>query len=87
MPINIAAAYTAIGDRERAFYWLEEGYQHRGLQSAGVPFEEVGVYPALDPLHADPRFTNLLERMGLPAARIDAPERSQETTDKASVNP
>jgi tetratricopeptide (TPR) repeat protein len=87
MPINIAAAYTAAGDRERAFYWLEEGYRQKGRQTTGVRFEDVGVYPALDPLHSDPRFTNLLERMRLPAARIDASGRSQETTDKASVNP
>lgn len=86
-PINIAAAYTAAGDKDRAFYWLEEGYRHRGHQSAGVPFEEVGVYPALDPLHFDKRFTNLLVRMGLPAARTDTPRGTEETTNHASVNP
>lgn len=87
MPINIAAAYTATGDNDLAFYWLEEGYRQRGHLSAGVDFDQVGVYPPLDPLHSDPRFTNLLQRMGLPAARIDAPGRSQEKMDKASVNP
>lgn len=87
VPINIAAAYTVARDRDHAFYWLEEGYRQRGHRSAGVDFEQVGVYPLLVPLHSDPRFTNLLQRMGLPSARIEAPEPSREKTDKASVNP
>jgi len=86
MPINIAAAYTATGDRGRAFFWLEKGFQQKGHQSAGVDFEEVSVYPSLFPLHSDPRFRSLLERMGLPTAHIDAPQQSQEKTDKATVN-
>jgi TolB-like protein/DNA-binding winged helix-turn-helix (wHTH) protein len=71
MPINIATAYAAVGNKDRAFYWLEEGYRQRGHQSAGVDFAEIGVYPGLDPLHSDPRFKSLLQRMGLPDARID----------------
>ena len=64
MPINIAAAYAAIGNKDRAFYWLEEGYRRRGHRGPGVPFTEVGVYPGLDPLHADPRFKDLVRRVG-----------------------
>ena len=87
IPINIAAAYTVMGNKDRAFYWLEQGYQQKGYRSGGVDFEQVGVYPPLDPLHSDPRFTNLLRRMGLPTARIDGSDVSQEKTAKASVNP
>ncbi len=77
MPINIAAAYAAVGNKDRAFYWLEEGYRQRGHQSAGVDFVEIGVHPGLDPLHSDPRFTSLLQRMGLPEVRIDDSRRSE----------
>lgn len=76
MPINIAAAYAAVGNKDRAFYWLEEGYRQRGHQSAGVDFAEIGVHPGLDPLRSDARFTNLLQRMGLPEARIDESSRA-----------
>lgn len=76
MPINFAAAYAAVGNKDRAFYWLEEGYRQRGHQSAGVDFVEIGVHPGLDPLHSDPRFTSLLQRMGLPDVRIDDSRRS-----------
>jgi TolB-like protein/DNA-binding winged helix-turn-helix (wHTH) protein len=77
MPINIAAAYAAVGNKDRAFYWLEEGYRRRGHQSAGVDFTEIGVYPGLGPLHSDPRFTNLLQRMGLPDVRSDDSSRPE----------
>jgi hypothetical protein len=30
IPINLASAYTAAGDKDRAFYWLEQAYKRRG---------------------------------------------------------
>lgn len=86
MPINLATVYAAIGNKERAFYWLEEGYKQRGHANVGVDFMEVGVYPGLDPLRSDPRFSNLLHRMGLPEVRINASERASSAPDKASFN-
>jgi TolB-like protein len=83
MPVNMAAAYASMGDKDRAFYWLEEGYRRRGYQSGGVDFREIGVYPGLDPLHSDPRFINLLQRMGLPEVRIDESRQASGTGNKA----
>jgi hypothetical protein len=58
-------AYTGLGDLDRAFSWLERGYRERALF---VPLIQVD--PRLDPLRRDPRFGDLLRRMGLePAAR------------------
>ena len=31
MPIRLAEVYTALGDEERAFYWLEDAYNHYRL--------------------------------------------------------
>ena len=86
-PINIAAAYAAINDKERAFYWLEEGYKQRGRSTPGVPLSEVGVYSGLEPLHSDPRFTKLLQRMGLATSPITASARAQATSEKTMGNP
>ena len=66
MPVNLAATYAALGDKDRAFYWLEQGYKHRGQCNAGVDLAELRVYRGLDPLRSDPRFADLLRRMGLP---------------------
>ena len=60
-PARIAWGYIRLGDKDRAFQWLEKAYQeHSGnllsLKSA----------PLFDPLHSDPRFQNLLRRVGLP---------------------
>ena len=66
MPVNLAATYAALGDKDRAFYWLKEGYKHRGRSSAGVDMADLKVYRGLDPLRSDPRFVDLVRRMGLP---------------------
>jgi len=66
LPVNVAAAYATIGDKDRAFYWLEEGYRQRGRHTAGVQIGMITVYRGLDPLRSDPRFQDLLRRMRLP---------------------
>ncbi len=54
---DIAAVYSALGDRDAAFQWLDRAYQQRK-----VWFLEV--HPMLDPLRSDPRFTALLRKCG-----------------------
>lgn len=48
------------GDKEQAFAWLETGYEER---STPLYFLKVG--PIWDPLRSDPRFNDLLRRIGL----------------------
>jgi tetratricopeptide (TPR) repeat protein len=62
VPLNLAAAYTAAGDKDRAFYWLEQGYKSRGRVSMIFLNRD----PGLEPLHSDPRYKDLLRRVGLP---------------------
>jgi tetratricopeptide (TPR) repeat protein len=56
---EIAMIYAALGDRDRAMAWLERGYDERF--NPGVLTR-----PGFDPLRSDPRFQDLLRRIGLP---------------------
>ena len=56
---EIAAVYVSLGDRDEAMNWLEKGYAERF--NPGVL-----IRPGFDPLRSDPRFQNLVRRVGLP---------------------
>jgi TolB-like protein/Flp pilus assembly protein TadD/predicted Ser/Thr protein kinase len=57
-PGAIAWLYTALGDRDTAFRWLNEAYDTRDPLLRFLKVE-----PLLNPLHSDPRFDSLLHRM------------------------
>ena len=56
-----AITYTAIGDKDAAFAELEKAYQARDWF-----FQRIKVDPFMDPLRDDPRFADLVKRIGLP---------------------
>ena len=61
MGIWAAATYTALGDKQEALGLLEKSY------SEGAPqLTAIRVAPEFDPLRSDPRFQDLLRRVGLP---------------------
>jgi eukaryotic-like serine/threonine-protein kinase len=60
-PNDMARFYALMGDRDHAFEWLEKGYAER---SARMEYVKVEVY--LEPFRSDPRYIDLLKRMGLP---------------------
>jgi TolB-like protein/DNA-binding winged helix-turn-helix (wHTH) protein len=64
-PINIAEAYTAAGDKDHAFHWLEEAYKCRG-RGFGIGMVFLNTDPVLEPLHSDRRYKDLVRRVGLP---------------------
>ena len=59
-PYAIALIYTGLDDKEQALHWLEKSVQEH---SAIIGW--LGVDPLLDSLRSDPRFTELLKKMGL----------------------
>ncbi|MEW6128254.1 MAG: tetratricopeptide repeat protein [Acidobacteriota bacterium] len=58
---EIALIYEGLGDRERAFEWLEKAFENKEEASLALLKAE----PMLDSLRADRRFTELLNRIGL----------------------
>ena len=59
-PMVIASAYIGMGNSDQAIAWLEKAYVQR---SNGLTVLKVD--PAFDPLRGDPRFQDLLRRVGL----------------------
>jgi len=68
IPGHLAEIYAILGDNDRAFYWLERQYQHHDLSwiTTDHPLEWIRVNHMLDSLHTDPRYKDLLRRIGLP---------------------
>jgi len=59
-PATIAWGYIAVGDKEQALVWLEKAYaQHSNALTT------IKVEPGYDSLRNDPRFQDLLRRVGL----------------------
>ena len=54
-------AYLGLGDNEQTFYWLEQAYKE---QSNILQF--LKSHPYFDPIRNDPRFADLVRRVGLP---------------------
>jgi serine/threonine-protein kinase len=56
---DLAALYAALGDKDQAFAWLEKDFQTRSGLLAWTRWT-----PAFESLRSDPRFADLLRRMG-----------------------
>jgi serine/threonine protein kinase/Tfp pilus assembly protein PilF len=60
-PVNIASAYTASDDKDKAFFWLE-----KALADKSDLLRIVKTAQTFDSLRSDPRYADLLRRMNLP---------------------
>jgi hypothetical protein len=58
----VAGAYALVGDKDKAFEWLDKAYQEREGQSITL----LKCEPAYKNMRTDPRFAAMLHRMGLP---------------------
>lgn len=59
-PYYVASIYAALGDKDKAFTELERSYQERDAYLGRINSD-----PFMDPLRDDPRFKDLLKRLGL----------------------
>jgi len=57
----IALVYAGLEDKDQAFAWLEKAHEERFNRLAYLKVE-----PLWDPIRSDPRFANLLRRVGIP---------------------
>jgi tetratricopeptide (TPR) repeat protein len=60
-PYVIATVYAGLGEKDRAFEFLEKAYQARSLDISW----HIKADLRINNLRSDPRFSNLLSRMGL----------------------
>jgi len=60
-PMGFVLAYAGIGDRDKAFDWLDRAFEEREPMLTLLTFDG-----ALESLNADPRFSEFLDRMNLP---------------------
>jgi eukaryotic-like serine/threonine-protein kinase len=60
-PIWAARSYALLGEKDQAFEWLEQAYRERDNWLVMLK-----VFPWWDGLRSDPRFTDLVRRVGLP---------------------
>jgi serine/threonine-protein kinase len=59
-PYFVAEIYRGLGEIDLTFEWLDKAYEHHSDWLVWL-----GVEPALDGLRSDPRFTDLMRRVGL----------------------
>ena len=59
-PIAFGEAYIGTGDKDQAIVWLNKAYAHHSNALTGLKVD-----PIYDSLRSDPRFQDLLRRVGL----------------------
>jgi TolB-like protein/DNA-binding winged helix-turn-helix (wHTH) protein len=59
---GVASAYALVGDKDNAFKWLDKAYEERD----GADIMLLKCVPPFKSLRGDPRFADLLRRLGLP---------------------
>ncbi|MGB7208236.1 MAG: protein kinase [Pyrinomonadaceae bacterium] len=59
-PCYMAQIFTALGDKDRAFEWFETGYEERDCWTPWLAAD-----PRFDVLRDDPRYFDLLKRIGI----------------------
>jgi len=59
-PYEVAGVYAQLGDKDRAFEWLEKAYRNRSC------LYWLRQDPRFESIHSDPRFQELLARVNFP---------------------
>jgi TolB-like protein/class 3 adenylate cyclase/Flp pilus assembly protein TadD len=59
-PVTYASIYWNLGEKDQAFFWLNKAYDERSFFMTNLNL------PMFDPLRSDPRFTEVVHKVGLP---------------------
>ncbi len=59
--LNMAIVHVSLGHKDQAFEWLEKAYEERSSWLVSLNVE-----PIFDSLRSEPRFADLVRRVGLP---------------------
>jgi adenylate cyclase len=62
---KIASVYAALGEKDEAFRWLERAFDEHSASMVGFASS-----PEFRPLRSDPRFADLLRRIGIDPAQV-----------------
>jgi tetratricopeptide (TPR) repeat protein len=60
-PFTVAENYALLGDKDNAFLWLEKAYQQHASELIFLKVE-----PGWESLRSDPRYADLVRRVGFP---------------------
>ena len=63
-PYGFATIYVRLGEKEQAMQWLEKAYLERSMFMTRLARD-----PGFDSLRAEPRFQDLMRRLGAPSGR------------------
>jgi TolB-like protein/DNA-binding winged helix-turn-helix (wHTH) protein len=58
---SVALIYAGLGENDQAFVWLDKGFEQRAFQLQWIKLD-----PRWDNLRSDPRFQDLMRRIGFP---------------------
>jgi len=61
----IATVYAALGEKDEAFRWLDRAFDEHSATMVSFTFS-----PEFRPLRSDPRFADLLRRLGIDPAKL-----------------
>lgn len=61
LAVDIGLLHAHLGEADLAFEWLEKAYRAHAAE-----LEDLKIVPFFDPLRSDPRFQDLVRRVGLP---------------------
>jgi tetratricopeptide (TPR) repeat protein len=60
-PLGAAQVYCQLGDKDKAFLWLNKAYEAREISLMNLKVD-----PIFEPLRSDPRYADLVRRIGFP---------------------
>jgi adenylate cyclase len=61
-----AKIYISLGDKDKAFHWLEKAYEERDGFT-----DELAVSPMFASVRSDPRYQALVKKIGFPQVAAD----------------